>query len=98
MPAKKIATTPPAAPVKNAAAKAAPAKTAAATKTPAKKATAKKAATAKPAAVPPASATRPSREQIERAAYLNYRDRDQKGLAGDPHSDWTEAEAKLKTL
>jgi hypothetical protein len=44
----------------------------------------------------PANA-RPTREQIEQAAYFNYRTRAEKGLPGDSHSDWVAAERKLKT-
>ena len=94
MPAKKIATTPTPAPAKKAAAKTAPVK-----KAPAKKAAAKKTAASKtPSAVAtPAAGTPLTREQIDRAAYLNFRDRNEKGLAGDHHTDWIEAERTLKT-
>ena len=43
------------------------------------------------------ASARPTREQIEQAAYFNYRTRAEKGLPGDPHADWVAAERKLKT-
>jgi hypothetical protein len=103
MPAKKSATTPATPPVPTSA----PVKKAAATKVPVEKTAAKKTAAktpvskAAPAAAQavakssPASA-RPTREQIEQAAYFNYRTRAEKGLPGDPQSDWVAAERKLK--
>ena len=68
-----------------------------ATKT-AKKAAAKQAtpapaptaATSAPAAKK--AAAKPSLDAIARAAYLNYRRRVEKGLPGDSHGDWLEAE------
>ena len=38
------------------------------------------------------AATKPSPDVIARAAYLNYRHRVEKGLPGDSHGDWLEAE------
>jgi hypothetical protein len=37
----------------------------------------------------------PSREAVAHAAYLNYRRRVEKGLPGDSHGDWLEAERQL---
>ena len=102
MPAKKSATTPAtppvstSAPVKKAAAKKVPAEKTAAKKTAAKTPVSKAAAPQAAAKSSPASA-RPTREQIEQAAYFNYRTRAEKGLPGDSHSDWVAAERKLKT-
>jgi hypothetical protein len=62
---------------------------------------AKKAAkTATKTAAKPQSKTQPtaaatSREEIEKAAYLNYRSRKDRNLPGDAHTDWIEAERKL---
>lgn len=69
---------------KKAAKKAAATKTA---KSPASKAE-------KPAPAPKATA-KPSSDAIARAAYLNYRRRVEKGLPGDSHGDWLEAERQL---
>jgi hypothetical protein len=38
---------------------------------------------------------RPSNDAIARAAYLNYRQRVEKGLPGDSRGDWLEAERQL---
>lgn len=98
MPAKK---TTPATDSSAPAAKKAPAKKAAAKKAPAKKAAAAKPAT-EPAAPKPAPkaaakpAPAPSHDDIAKAAYLNYRSRKEKGLPGDSHGDWLDAERKLK--
>jgi hypothetical protein len=91
----------------------APKKAAAAPKPAAKKA-AKKAAVKKaaPAAstvkapVPAAAkkapakkaAAKPSLDSVARAAYLNYRNRVEKGLPGDSHGDWLEAERQQSAL
>ncbi len=103
MPAKKPSPTPDSSAP---AAKKAPAKKAAAKKAAAKKAPAKKAAAEKPAAAPvaPKAAPKPavkaapalSHDEIAKAAYLNYRSRKDKGLHGDAHGDWVDAEKKLK--
>jgi hypothetical protein len=98
MPAKK----PTPAPDSSApAAKKAPAKKAAAKKAPARKTAAAKPAaeTVAPKAAPkpvakPAPA--PSHDEIAREAYLNYRSRKDKGIHGDAHGDWLDAEKKLK--
>ncbi len=68
-----------------------------ATKTPKKVAADADAPAAKeaiPAAAPAArkAAAKPSLDAIARAAYLNYRRRVEKGLPGDSHGDWLEAE------
>jgi hypothetical protein len=55
---------------------------------PAKKAAAKKAAA-------PASKSRPSTDEIAKAAYLNYRKRIENDLPGSHESDWLEAERQL---
>ncbi|MCX8496974.1 MAG: hypothetical protein ORN51_12405 [Akkermansiaceae bacterium] len=60
-------------------------------KVPAKKSTTKKVKS-------PKSEVRPSIEVIARAAYLNYRRRIEKGLPGDPRSDWLEAERQNSGL
>lgn len=98
MPAKKSAITPPT--PSPAAAKKAPAKKAPAAKTTAKTAAkaATKATTSKAAATPSPVAAQPSREQIEHAAFLNYRRRKDKNLPGDAHGDWLDAERKLQEL
>lgn len=94
MPAKKSTPASDAAPATPAAAKKAakkaPAKKAAAKKAPAKQTAA--AATA-PQSQSPAS---PSQQEIAHAAYLNYRSRKERGLPGDQHGDWLEAERRLK--
>ena len=65
----------------------------------AKKAVAKKvAAPAAPAAKKVAAkkvAVKPSLDAVARAAYLNYRRRVEKGLPGDSHGDWLEAERQF---
>ena len=62
----------------------------------AKKAVAKKVAA--PAAKKVAAkkvAVKPSLDAVARAAYLNYRRRVEKGLPGDSHGDWLEAERQF---
>lgn len=54
------------------------------------KAATPKAATPKAAA--PKAAAKASPDVIARAAYLNYRRREEQGLPGDSHGDWLEAE------
>lgn len=65
----------------------------------AKKAPAKKAATktSSKKAIPAASKVvpTPSPDAIARTAYLIYRERVEKGLPGDQHGDWLEAERRL---
>ncbi len=59
---------------------------------------AKKAAPTKKAAkkvAPAKHATKPTLEELTRAAYLNYRRRVELGLPGDSHGDWLEAERTL---
>lgn len=53
--------------------------------------------TARKKAVTPKGESKPkaSREAVAHAAYLNYRRRIEKGLPGDPHGDWLEAERQL---
>lgn len=61
----------------------------------AKKAAVKKAGPAAAAAKKAPSkkaAAKPSLDVVARAAYLNYRNRVEKGLPGDSHGDWLEAE------
>jgi hypothetical protein len=61
-------------------------------------ATAKKApATAKKAPAKK-TAAKPSLDAVARAAYLNYRNRVEKGLPGDSHGDWLEAERQQSEL
>lgn len=98
MPAKKPTPTPESSAP---AAKKAPAKKAAAKKAPAKKAAAAKPAAETPVAKPaPKAAAKPapapSHDDIAKAAYLNYRSRKEKGVPGDSHGDWLDAERKLK--
>ena len=60
-----------------------------------KKAAAPKAAEPKAAALKtaaPKAAAKASPDVIARAAYLNYRRREEQGLPGDSHGDWLEAE------
>lgn len=81
---------------KKAATKTAPA----AKKVPAKKAVATKAA-ANSATAPAAKKTstaKPSLDAVARAAYLNYRRRVERGLPGDSHGDWLEAERQFNEL
>ncbi|MBM3863810.1 MAG: hypothetical protein FJ385_07680 [Verrucomicrobia bacterium] len=56
-----------------------------------------RATTARKKAATPKSESKPkaSREAVAHAAYLNYRRRIEKGLPGDPHGDWLEAERQL---
>jgi len=68
--------------------------TPAAKKAPAKKA-AKKAAAKAPAKKSAPVAASPSPDAIARTAYLIYRERVEKGLPGDQHGDWLEAERRL---
>lgn len=49
-------------------------------------------AAAKKAPAKKAAAAKPSLDVVARAAYLNYRNRVEKGLPGDSHGDWLEAE------
>ena len=65
------------------------AKKAASPKAEAKAAAAKAAA---PKAAAPKAAAKASPDVIARAAYLNYRRREEQGLPGDSHGDWLEAE------
>ena len=61
-------------------------------------ATAKKApATAKKAPAKK-TAAKASLDAVARAAYLNYRNRVEKGLPGDSHGDWLEAERQQSEL
>ncbi len=57
---------------------------------------------AKKAAVKKAPAkktgAKPSLDAVARAAYLNYRNRVEKGLPGDSHGDWLEAERQHSAL
>jgi hypothetical protein len=93
MPAKKAAktpdstATPPPPTAKKTTAKKAP------VASPVAKKAAKTAAKPQPKTQPTSAAT--SREEIEKAAYLNYRSRKEKNLPGDAHTDWIEAERKL---
>ncbi len=57
--------------------------------------TAKKAAAKKKPAAAKKAAAKPSLDTIARAAYLNYRHRVEKGLPGDSHGDWLEAERQF---
>jgi hypothetical protein len=41
---------------------------------------------------------KPSLDAVARAAYLNYRNRVEKGLPGDSHGDWLEAERQHSAL
>lgn len=73
----------------------------------AKKAAVKKADPARAAVKAPATAkkapakktaAKPSLDAVARAAYLNYRNRVEKGLPGDSHGDWLEAERQQSEL
>jgi len=64
----------------------------AATPKPAKKAVTKKAAKK---AAKPAAKSRPSTDEIAKAAYLNYRLRIENNLPGSHADDWLEAERQL---
>ncbi|MEX1048612.1 MAG: hypothetical protein WED15_03725 [Akkermansiaceae bacterium] len=66
-----------------------------ASKVAAKKATPAAPAPAKPAPAAKKSAAKPSLDSIARAAYLNYRRRVERGLPGDSHGDWLEAERQI---
>ncbi len=64
----------------------------AAKKTAVKKADPAAAAAAAKKAPAKKAAAKPSLDVVARAAYLNYRNRVEKGLPGDSHGDWLEAE------
>jgi hypothetical protein len=73
----------------------------------AKKAAVKKADPARAAVKAPATAkkapakktaAKASLDAVARAAYLNYRNRVEKGLPGDSHGDWLEAERQQSEL
>jgi hypothetical protein len=83
---KKVVATPKPAAKKAAVKKADPARAAVKAPATAKKAPAKK------------TAAKPSLDAVARAAYLNYRNRVEKGLPGDSHGDWLEAERQQSEL
>ena len=102
MAAKKTAKTIPESALKKVVATPKPAAKKAAKKAAVKKADPARAAVKAPATAKKApakkTAAKASLDAVARAAYLNYRNRVEKGLPGDSHGDWLEAERQQSEL